>query len=154
MADGRQVGKYWHTITHLAMDYWDETWLVASHHVPDMSAKMGLPTPWQRPLPGRCRAPSNGAVDIQQLWASGGRTREPIWMKFGIQQQIRTSVTVMWSNIKSWRTVVVGKYSKWIFSRSGLKVLFTPPKFQFLRDFTPQNLGVHRSDSQKALPWA
>ena len=43
---------------------------------------------------------------------SGGRTREPILMKFGIQQQIRTTVTVMWSNIKSWRTVVVGKYSK------------------------------------------
>ena len=36
-------------ITHLPMDHWDETWLVASHHVPDMSAIMRLP--WQRPLP-------------------------------------------------------------------------------------------------------
>ena len=35
--------------------------------------------PWQRPLP------SNGALYIQQLWASGGRTREPISMKFGTQ---------------------------------------------------------------------
>ena len=69
-----------------------------------MSAMMWLP--WQRPLP------SNGALDIQQIWTSGDRTRESILMKFGIQQQIRTTVTVMWSNIKSWRTVVVGKYSK------------------------------------------
>jgi len=41
-----------------------------------------LRLPWQRPLP------SNGALYIQQLWASGGRTREPILMKFGTQQQI------------------------------------------------------------------
>ena len=32
--------------------------------------------------------PSNGALNIQQLWASGGRTREPILMKFGTQEQI------------------------------------------------------------------
>jgi len=44
--------------------------------------------PSQRPLP------SNGALDIQQLWASGGQTREPILMKFGTQQQIRTTMTV------------------------------------------------------------
>ena len=41
----------------------DETWVVTSHHIPDMSAIMRLP--WQRPLP------SNGALNIQQLWASG-----------------------------------------------------------------------------------
>ena len=57
---------------------WDETWMVTSHHVPDMSAMMRLP--WQRPLP------SNSALNIQQLWASGGRTRKPILMKFGIPQ--------------------------------------------------------------------
>jgi len=36
------------TITHLAMDQinWDETWLVASYHVPDIFAIMRLP--WQR----------------------------------------------------------------------------------------------------------
>jgi len=54
--------------------------------------------PWQRPLP------SNGALDIQQLWASGGRTREPILMKYSIQQQIRTIIVFYdihtWSNIK------------------------------------------------------
>jgi len=60
--------------------------VVASHHVPDMSAVLRLP--WQRPLP------SNGALYIQQLWASGGRTREPILMKFGTQQQIMTTMTV------------------------------------------------------------
>ena len=50
--------------------------------------------PWQRPLP------SNDALYIQQLWASGDRTREPILMKFGIRQQIRTTVTVTRSDIK------------------------------------------------------
>ena len=45
---------------------------------PDMSAMMRLL--WQRPLP------SNGALNILQSWASVGRTREPILMKFGIQQ--------------------------------------------------------------------
>ena len=48
--------------------------------LPGMSAMMQLP--WQRPLP------SNGSLDIQQLWASGGQTHETIIMKFGIQQQI------------------------------------------------------------------
>ena len=36
-----------------------------------------------------------GALNIQQLWASRGRTREPILMKFGKQTQIRTTMTVM-----------------------------------------------------------
>jgi len=49
--------------------------------------------PWQRPLP------SNGALNILQSWASGGRTREPMLMKFGVQQQIRTAMTVIRSNI-------------------------------------------------------
>ena len=56
------------------------------HSVVDMSAMLRLP--WRRPLP------SNGALCIQQLWASGGRTREPNLMKFGTQQQIRTTMTV------------------------------------------------------------
>ena len=64
----------------------DETWVVTSHHVPDMFAIMRLP--WQRPLI------SNGALDVQQSWASGGRRREPFLLKFAIQQQIRTTVTV------------------------------------------------------------
>ena len=57
-----------------------------------MSAMMRLP--WRRTLP------SNGALNIMQSWASGGRTREPILMKFGMQQQVRTAMTVMRSNIK------------------------------------------------------
>jgi len=64
----------------------DETWVVTFHHVSDMSAMMRLP--WQRPLLG------NGAFDILQLWASGGRMREPILIKFGTQQKITTSMTV------------------------------------------------------------
>jgi len=78
--------------------------VVTSHHVPDMSAMMRLP--WQRLLP------SNGALNILQSWASGGRNREPILMKFGMQQQVRTAITVMKSNIKifkiqKWRTAAI-----------------------------------------------
>ena len=69
---------------------WDATWVVTSHHAPDMSAIMRLPL--QQPLPWQ--QPSNGALYIQQLWASGGRTHEPILMKFGIQQQIKTAMIV------------------------------------------------------------
>jgi len=64
-------------ITRLQWTEWDATWMVTSHHVPDMSAMMRLP--WQRSLP------SNGALNILQLWESGGRKREPILMKFGTQ---------------------------------------------------------------------
>ena len=60
----------------------DETWVASFHHVPDISTMMRLP--WQRPLI------SNGALNIQQLWASGG----PILMKFGTRQQIGTKMTV------------------------------------------------------------
>ena len=79
-------------ITRLQWTDWDATWVVTSHHVPDMSGMMRLP--WQRPLP------RNGAFNILQSWGSGGRTREPILMKFGMQQQDRTAMTVMRSNIK------------------------------------------------------
>ena len=73
-------------ITSLQWTDWDATWVVTSHHAPDMSAMMRLP--WQRPLP------SNGALNIQQLWVSGGRTRESILIKFGTQQKITTTMTV------------------------------------------------------------
>jgi len=51
---------------------------VAPDHIPDMSAMMWLP--WQRLLL------SNRALNIYQLWASGGQTRETILMKYGTQQ--------------------------------------------------------------------
>ena len=76
MADGRHVGKY--SKYHNSPTNCDATWVVTFHHVLDMSAMMRLPS--QRPLP------SNGALNILQLWASGGRTREPILLKFGTQQ--------------------------------------------------------------------
>jgi len=88
MADGCHVvknSKYYNSPTNELIGT-KVGWLVASHYVPDMSAIMQLP--WQRPLP------SNAALDIQQLWASEGRTREPILMKFGRQQHIRTIITV------------------------------------------------------------
>ena len=86
MADGRHVGKYSKCHNSPNNGPTDATWVVTSHRVFDMSAM--LPLPWQRPLP------SNGALYILQLSASGGRTCEPILLKFGIQQQIRTTMTV------------------------------------------------------------
>ena len=56
--------------------------------------------------------PSNGALNILQLWASGGRTREPILIKFGMQQQVGTTMTVAESNIQIFKIQNVGKYSK------------------------------------------
>jgi len=63
MADGRHVAKYW-KYRNLPSNgqIFDERWLVASRHVPDMSAVMRLP--WRRLLP------SNGALYVQQLRAS------------------------------------------------------------------------------------
>ena len=61
-------------------------------YIPDMSPTIRLP--WPRPLP------SNGTLNILQLWTSGGPTREPNLIKFGTQQQIRTTMTVTWLNIK------------------------------------------------------
>jgi len=55
MADGRHVGKY----LAYQLTNWDATWVVASHHVLDMSAMLRLP--WQQQLP------SNGALNILQL---------------------------------------------------------------------------------------
>ena len=40
----------------------------------------------------------------------------------------------------------------WNFCRSDLKVLFTPPKFEFFGEFYSQNLGAHHSNPQKAHP--
>jgi len=39
-------------------------------------------------------AMATGALNILQLWTSGGRMREPILMKFGTQQHVRTTMTV------------------------------------------------------------
>ena len=83
MADGRHVGKY-SKCHNSPTNGLTATQLEWSH--PIMPGMMRLP--WQRPLP------INGALYIQQLWASEGRTREPMLMKFGIQQQIQTTMTV------------------------------------------------------------
>ena len=73
-------------ITRLPIDLLGLNLVVASHHVPDMFATMQLP--WQRPLP------SNGALNILQLWASGVQTHDPILFKLGKQEEIRTTMTV------------------------------------------------------------
>jgi len=81
MADGRHIAKCWKR--YKLADQWtdlDETWVLASHRVSDMSPHNAVAM--AAPLP------SNGALYIQQLWASGGQTREPILLKFGTQQQL------------------------------------------------------------------
>jgi len=77
-------------ITPLAIDLLGRN---LSGRIPSRSRHVKMGLPWQLPL--FSNGPSNSALGIQQLWASGGRTREPILMEFGIQQQIRTTVTVM-----------------------------------------------------------
>jgi len=54
-------------------------------------------------IPSRSRHVRYDTLNIQQLLSSGGQTREPILMKFGTQQQINTSLTVTWSNIKMFK---------------------------------------------------
>ena len=64
-------------------------------HIPSCTRHVPMiRLPWQQSLP------SNGELNILQLQASGGRTCEPILMKFGIQQQIRTIVTVCDQTLK------------------------------------------------------
>jgi len=86
MADGRHIAEYWKRYNAPING---PIWMKVGWSHPIMSP---ICPPWQRPLP------SNGALYIQQLWASGGRTREPILMKFGMQQQVRTAMTAMRSN--------------------------------------------------------
>ena len=112
-------------ITRLPMDRLERN-LVTSHHVVDMSAMMRLP--WQRPLP------RNGALNILESWASGGRTREPILMKFGTRQQVRTAMTVMRSNIKIFKTQNGGRPPCWKYVRNAITRLM---------DRLERNLGGH-----------
>ena len=60
MADGRHIAEYWKRYNSPSTG---PIWMVASYHVPDMSAMLRLP--WQRPLP------SNGA-----LFSSYGRLED------------------------------------------------------------------------------
>ena len=103
MADGRHVGKY------------------SKCHNSPTNGPTGTQIGWSHPIMsptcspwcgchgnGRCLATTHY---IQQLWASRDRTREPILMKFGKQTQIRTTMTVTWSNIiflnSKWRTAAM-----------------------------------------------
>ena len=142
MADGRRVGKYlkchisptnWPTGTQLG---WAHPIMYSTcppccgchgNNRCLATAQLG----WSHPIMfptcppwcgchgnGRCLAtarplPSNGALNIQQLWASAGRTCEPILMKFGTRQQIKTTVTVTWSNIKFLKSQNGGRPPCW-----------------------------------------
>jgi len=82
MADGRHIAEYW------------------KRYNSPTNGPIWMKLEWSHPImspicPPCCGCHGNGgALYIQQLWASGGRTREPILMKFGTQQQIRTTMTV------------------------------------------------------------
>ena len=70
------------TMAHLAMDKLGQN---LAGRIPSRSRHV------------RHNAVANSALNILQLWASEGRTREPIWIKFGSQQQqqqVRTAMTV------------------------------------------------------------
>ena len=110
MADGRHIAKCWKRYN---LPIYGPIWMKLGWSHPTMShmsAMMRLP--WQRPLP------SNGALNILQLWASGGRTREQILMKFGTQQQVRIAITVMRSNIKIFKIQNGGRPPCWKYIRN------------------------------------
>ena len=141
--------------------------MVASHHIPDMSAIIRLP--WQHPLP------CNGPLDIQQLWASEGRTREPILMKFGIQQEIQITMTVTWSNIKIFKiqnggrsllknirnAITRGKWTDWVATR--VVASHHVPNFGNAISLTPLTMGPigttlgwsrpSNTSAAKPFPW-
>jgi len=107
-----------------------------------MSPTMWLP--WQRLLP------SNGVLNILQSWASGGRTREPILMKFGMQQQVRTAMTVMRSSIKIFKIQNGGRPPCWKYIRNVITRLPV--------DRLGRNLGGHipsfpDMSAMMWLPW-
>ena len=79
--------------------------------------------------------PSNDALNILQSWASGGRTRQPILMKFGMQQQVRTAMTVMRSNIKIFKIQNGGRPPCWKYIRNAITRLSI--------DRLGRNLGGH-----------
>jgi len=79
--------------------------------------------------------PSNDALNILQSWASGGRTRQPILMKFGTQQQVRTAMTVMKSNIKIFKIQNGGRPPCWKYIRNAITRL--------PMDRVERNLGGH-----------
>ena len=79
MADSRHIAEYWKRYNSpINGPIWMK--LGWSHHIVS-------------PICPSCCG-CNGALYIQQLWASGGRTREPISIKFGTQQHVRTAMTV------------------------------------------------------------
>ena len=102
MADGRHIAKCWKRYNSPING---PIWMKRGWSHPIMFPMMRLP--WQRPLP------SNGALNIQQLWGSGGRTREPILMKFSTQQQVRITMTVTWSKIKNFKIQNAGRLPCW-----------------------------------------
>jgi len=98
MADGRHVGKYW-----------------KCHNSPP-NGPIGTKLGWSQSIkfptcPPWCGCHGNGCclataiawqrrIEHSAVIGVWGHTREPILMKFGTQQQIKTSMTVAWSNIK------------------------------------------------------
>jgi len=85
--------------------------------------------PWRWPLP------SNGALNILQLWAPGGRTRKPILIKFGTDQQVKTAMTVVRSNVKIFKTKNGGRPPCWKYIRNAITRL--------PMDRLGRNLGGH-----------
>jgi len=106
MLDGRHVGKY------------------STCHNSPTNGPTGTQLAWSHPIMfstcppccgchGNGRVPSNDALNILQLWASGDRTRGPISMKFGTQQHVRTTMTATWSNITVFKIQNGGRPPCW-----------------------------------------
>ena len=71
---------------------------------------------WSHPIMSPICPPCCGCLAMAH-WtfcrASGGQTREPILIKFGTQQHVRTRMTVTWLNIKIFKTQNGGRPPCW-----------------------------------------
>jgi len=109
LADGRHVRKYWNAITRLPMDRLERNlggrMLSRSRHVRHDAVAMATGVAWHRRI-------EHSAV--MGVWRPNAcDSREPILMKFGTQQQVKTAMTVAWSNIKIFKIQDGGGPSCW-----------------------------------------
>jgi len=84
----------------------------------------------------------SGVIDIFSEIKDGGRRHLGfVWVSHGTTHEAsfvaRTSCKICHDRLSSFQVIRI-----WIFSRSGLKVIFTAPKFQFFGDFTPEIYGL------------
>ena len=108
MADGRHVWKYYKCHNSLTNGP-TETQLGWS----DPIISSTCPPRFGCHRNGRCLATAHGTYCSYGRLEAERRTREPISIKFGTQQHVRTSMTVTWLNIKIFKIQNGGRPPCW-----------------------------------------